>query len=72
MQQGSLVLWGMHQDEDEDAYLYGEGLATFAEDPPATVPTESADHDMERASEEGEVDDGEDDEEDSVRLLLIL
>jgi len=53
----------MNQDEDEDAYLYGD--ATGA--PPAVAVPVSQPVvpvlDMEQASEEGEVDDEDEDEE---------
>jgi hypothetical protein len=54
----------MNQDEDEDAFLYG-GTTQNAETAPHV--TEAVDRDMEQVSEEGEVDD--DEEEDSVISL---
>ena len=61
----------MNQEEDEDAFLYGETTQ------PATSkqPGQSApvDQEMEPASEEGEVDDEEDEEEsDSVDTVCSI
>jgi hypothetical protein len=50
--------------EDEDAFLYGEPEGAAAAGP-VSAPPPAEDHEMEPASEEGEVD--EEDEEDSVR-----
>jgi hypothetical protein len=56
----------MSQEEDEDAFLYGEPEEAAAVGH-ASAPQAAADHEMEPASEEGEVDDDdEEDESDSV------
>ena len=61
----------MNQEEDEDAFLYGD-----TSQPTAPRPSGSAapvDQEMEPASEEGEVDDEDDDEEsDSVLTIPYL
>jgi len=59
----------MHQDEDEDAFLYGESADTAAVG--TSLPHgPTADHGMEPASEEGEVDDDEEDEDESDSVIL--
>src|SRR5271170_5483234 len=63
----------MNQEEDEDAFLSGDTSETAgATTKKSSVPV-PVDHDMEPASEEGEVDDEEeDDEDDSVAFLYRL
>ena len=56
----------MNQEEDEDAFLYGEQDKAAAAGPASADPPR-VDHEMEPASEEGEVDYDEEDESDSVR-----
>jgi hypothetical protein len=56
----------MNQEEDEDAFLYGDPEGAAAAGPASALPP-AADHEMEPASEEGEVDDDDlEDESDSV------
>ena len=60
----------MMQEEDEDAFLYGDPGQTATERRPlaSSAPT-TADLEMEPASEEGEVEDDEEEDDDSVLLL---
>jgi hypothetical protein len=61
----------MNQEEDEDAFLYGDPAQTATEGRPSasSAPT-TADLEMEPASEEGEVEDDEEEEEDDSVLFL--
>ena len=61
----------MNQEEDEDAFLYGEApqAATSGSSTRQIVEfAEQTEYEMQQASEEGEVDD-EEEEDDSVRTL---
>lgn len=61
----------MNQEEDEDAFLYGDTTQ-----PPTSKPSvlsAPVDQEMEPASEEGEVDDEEEEEEsDSVHTVCSM
>ena len=56
----------MNQEEDEDAFLYGDTSTAPATKPSTLSVPGPVDHDMTPASEEGEVDDDEEEEDDSV------
>jgi hypothetical protein len=58
----------MNQDEDEDAFLYGDtAQAPASTSRPSAAPTGTVDQEMEQASE-GEIDEEEEeDDDDSVR-----
>jgi len=58
----------MNQEEDEDAFLYGESADTAAAGASFTRGLR-AEHGMEPASEEGEVDDDEEDEDGSDSVI---
>ena len=58
----------MNQEEDEDAFLYGESAGTAAAGA-SFAHTPRAEDGMEPASEEGEVDDDEEDEDGSDSVI---
>jgi len=65
----------MNQEDDEDAFLYGDNAQSAPVEPStkiASAPAQSVDHEMAQESEEGEVDEGEEEEEeeDSVPTTL--
>jgi hypothetical protein len=61
----------MIQEEDEDAFLYGQPEDAAQTGTPS-APRTTADHEMEPASEEGEVDDDEAEEDDSDSVHSTL
>lgn len=61
----------MNQEEDEDAFLYGDTTEPATSKPSGS--SAPADQEMEPASEEGEVDDEEEeDESDSVLTICSM
>jgi hypothetical protein len=57
----------MNQDEEEDSFLYGDNVSQVRAAASGAGQGQTVDHDMERASEEGEVgEEDDDDEDDSV------
>src|SRR5579864_7341821 len=57
----------MNQEEDEDAFLYGDTTVPATSKPPGS--SAPADQEIEPASEEGEVDDEEEEEESDSVLI---
>lgn len=62
----------MNQEEDEDAFLYGETKQTATSGKSLAPASGPADHDMEPPSEEGEVDDDDDEEEEEDDSVVFL
>ena len=56
----------MNHEEDEDEFLYGDKAEGTLGKRSEAVPSKPIEHEMEQASEEGEVEDEEEEESDSV------